>query len=137
MFRSFVTLDVLTRRGDSRFWHLAHANGTWGTWTRISGELPIQGQPDAIGASEDSLDVLAWGQDGEMLHKKLNSSSGAWTPEHGFEVRTDTKLSGPPKTMRGAPGQNQVFACSDCNELVWKGLASSADVVLVAQAPRV
>lgn len=128
-------LDVFVRGGDAGLWHLSYddgnGNGSWSGWARISTDMRIQGQPDAVSATPDSVDVFAWREDdGSLLHKSFDGGSGRWTPELDFEVlvdgAVDGKLSGPPKAVSDGPGSIHVFAYRDQKELIWKKLNSGS-----------
>lgn len=137
------TLDVFARGGDGGLWHLAFANDTWGGWASISGDTVIQGQPDAISMSENSIDVFAWGEDGAMLRRTYNATANSWEPTDGFNTPIDNKLAGPPKTMTDGTGAIHVFAYSDDSKLLWTTLwpnetaSEQGVVVTLADVPSI
>ncbi|KAI0199346.1 fucose-specific lectin [Astrocystis sublimbata] len=92
-------IDLVARGGDGGLWHLAydHSGSGWADWNQISGSTKIKGQPDVIGSDADSLDVFAWGADGNILHKSFNEVSQKWSPNDGFEILINGSFSGPPK----------------------------------------
>ncbi|KAK8044041.1 fucose-specific lectin [Apiospora rasikravindrae] len=126
----FVTTppDVFARGGDGGLWHLSFDKARWANWTLVSGTTKIQGQPDAVSISPDTVDVFAWGQEeGEgMLHRRLNASTGRWMPEDGFQVLTNrsTKLAGPPKAVADGTGVVNVVAYDQEMQLAWQTLAA-------------
>jgi len=101
-------LDVFVRGGDAGLWHLAY-NGTWSTWSSISGNTSIQAEPEAVSWGADRIDVFAWGADSSLLHKSFDGNS--WTPTDGFE-NLGTSLAGPPKAVSDAFGSLHVVSIS-------------------------
>ncbi|XXH04574.1 hypothetical protein Hte_010991 [Hypoxylon texense] len=123
------SLDVFIRGGDAGLWYLSYdnTNKTWTGWTRISGDSRIHGQPDAVAATPDTVDVFAWREDGQLLHKSLDGNSGHWTPEEDFEVLADGEIiSGPPNAVSDGPGSIHVFAYRNEKELMWMRLNSGS-----------
>lgn len=135
-------IDVFARGGDAGLWHLSYndGNGTWSSWTRISGDMKVQGQPDAISATSDSVDVFALREDGSMLHKTFDSVSNSWTPANDFEVLINGSLAGPPRAVSDGSGSIHVFAYSYQNQLIWKRLSpegQSSETTTLADVPMV
>ncbi|KAI0384869.1 fucose-specific lectin [Hypomontagnella monticulosa] len=138
--RSPGIIDVFARGGDGGLWTISYDNGNggWANWTRISGNTKIQGQPDAISISSNTLDVFAWRDDGRMLHKGYDSTSKKWTPEDDFDIPTDDKLSGPPRALSDGSDTIHVFAYDEQFNLIWKRLlpsSQSADTVQLGKVP--
>lgn len=129
--RSPGVLDVFVRGGDAGLWHLSYegSSQSWTGWTRISGDMKIQGQPEAIAATSDTVDVFAWREDGCLVYKSFDSASNVWSPEHDFEVLADAsegQFIGPPRAVSDGPGSIHVFAYRNNIELVWMSLSSGS-----------
>jgi hypothetical protein len=116
--RTEGVLDVFSRGGDGGLWHLSY-NGTWSSWTLISGEKKILAQPDVISWDANRFDIFAWGSDNSLLTRSFNATTGEWTPHNGFE-QIGSGLSGPPKALSDATGSMHVFAYGQSNSIVWK-----------------
>ncbi|KAI4868675.1 fucose-specific lectin [Hypoxylon rubiginosum] len=113
--------------------HLSYdnSNKNWTDWTCISGDMKIQGQPDAISATSDTIDVFAWGDDGSLLHKSFNSM---------LADTSEGQFTGPSKAVGDGPCSIHVFAYRNQNELVWMSLnngsvGQTADTRILADVP--
>jgi hypothetical protein len=85
-------LDVFARGGYAGLWRFSY-NGTWSPWTSISGNVTIQGQPDALSWDLNRINVFTWGSDNALLTKTFNARTDQWTPSSGFH-QIETGLSG-------------------------------------------
>ncbi|KAK8020113.1 hypothetical protein PG990_005251 [Apiospora arundinis] len=111
-------------------------NGNWSSWELLSGPgFQIQGQPEAISTSADTIDVFVWGVKGELLHKKFNNSADPkWAPSAtaslngGFEVIIDKGLSGPPKAVTDGTGLIHLLAYDENNNIILTTLSSKPGV---------
>jgi hypothetical protein len=117
-------LDVFARGGDGGLWHLAY-NGTWAPWTLISGNVTIQGQPDALSWDANRIDLFAWGSDNSLLTKSYDAQTNQWTPSDGFD-QIGKGLSGPPKSVSDAEGSMHVFVYLLYGGVGWKSWNTSA-----------
>lgn len=87
--------------------------------------------------------MFAWGQaGGELLHRRLSSDTGKWTPTDGFQVLTNqsTKLAGPPKAVTDGTAVVNVFAYDQDWQLVWQtlaadGTAAQSELRVLGQLP--
>lgn len=125
------SLDVFARGGDGGLWHLSlEDEKTWSPWRCISGNTSIQGQPHAISASRNSIDVFARGDgDGAMLYKTYDAVARKWTPnDDEFIPLGINGLVGPPK---GVVFRDDVvvLAYDEDNNIVWQTIGSNKTAV--------
>ncbi|KAI1170119.1 hypothetical protein F4777DRAFT_570501 [Nemania sp. FL0916] len=133
-------IDVFARGGDGGLWQISYDDdaGKWSSWSRISGDTKISGQPDVISIDSDSLDVFARSPEGAILHKSFDVASNTWSPDDGFAVIMDGGFSGPPKVISDGPGRIHVFVYNDDNQLVGKTMKSQGnwnDPMILADVP--
>lgn len=118
------TLDAFVRSGDGGLWHLGYSEtGNWSDWTRMDANMTTQGQPHALCATNDTIDVFVQGPEDNpvMLRRRYNSTADAWEPADGFFTVTDAKLTGPPSGVADGSGSISMFAYS-ADGLVWAEL---------------
>jgi len=109
-------IDVFMRGGDADIWHKAYSNSTWFDWTPISGRKDIQTEPAIVSCVDGVIDVFAWDTSNSLLHKRLNISTGAWTPDKDFDKLRDG-LAGPPSAVSDGSGSLHVFAYMQAGDL--------------------
>lgn len=129
--RAAGMLDVFVRGGDGGLWRLGFQGGKWAGWELVSGAgVRIQGQPEAISTSADTIDVFAWGTKGELLHKKFDDKADPkWSPpDGGFETIFDEGLSGPPRAVTDGTGDIHLLAYDQDNNITLSTLSSKPGV---------
>ncbi len=117
-------LDVVARSTEGRVLHKAwippHEEWTWLPsqieWEDLGG--PIVGSPAAVSWGDGRLDIVAHGEDNQVLHKRWRESQGNWSPAGTSWHDLGGQITGSPVVCSWGSGRLDIFV-QGLNHGVW------------------